>query len=92
MTTAQTFDILDIIYKNEVEPSNYSSTGYRQNRPPDIGNNQISVLYLQQPSVRFYANGGMYDPRSLLYSGYWAYEKIADMVPMDYVANSGLIK
>ncbi len=77
-------DALYVIYKNEVEGSNYLSSGLKQNRPPDIGNNQISVLYLRQPTVRFYTNGGVYDPRSLLYSGYWAYEKIADMVPMDY--------
>lgn len=78
-------DGLYVIYKNEMEGQSYPSSGQQQNRPPDIGNYQISVLYLRQPSVRFYPNGGIFDPRSTLYSGYWGYEKIADMVPMDYM-------
>lgn len=78
-------DALYIIYKNEKEGSSYASSGHQQNRPPDIGNYQVSILYLRQPSVLFYANGGVYDPRSVLYSGYWAYEKTADMMPMDYM-------
>ena len=35
--------------------------------------------------VRFYENGGILDSRSMLFEGFWAYEKVADMVPMDYV-------
>lgn len=78
-------DALYVIYKNEVEERSYPSSGHRQNRPPDIGNYQVSILSLRQPSVLFYASGGMYDPKGALFSGYWAYEKIADMVPMDYM-------
>lgn len=78
-------DALYVIYKNEKEGAIYSLSGHRQNRPPDIGNYQISLVYLQAPSVRFYVNGGVFDPRSILFSGYWAFEKIADMVPLDYI-------
>ena len=79
-------DALYIIYKNEMEDASYSSSGLRQNRPLDIGNFQISLLYLREPIICFYGNGAILDPKSTLYSGYWGYEKIADMVPMDYIA------
>jgi hypothetical protein len=78
-------DALYIIYKNETEDSAYSATGHKQNRPLDVGNFQISVITLLQPSISFYSNGGVFSPRSSLYSGYWAYEKMADMMPMDYI-------
>lgn len=78
-------DALYVIYKNEKEGPTFPSSGHRQNRPPDIGNFQISVLNLRQPTIQFYANGGVFDPRSALLSGYWGYEKVADMLPLDYV-------
>ncbi|HTM98624.1 MAG TPA: hypothetical protein VL088_07775, partial [Pedobacter sp.] len=77
-------DALYVIYKNEREDSAYAASGLRQNRPLDVGNFQISVISLLEPSISFYSNGGVYSPKSSLYSGYWAYEKIADMLPMDY--------
>jgi hypothetical protein len=78
-------DALYIIYKNEMEPGGFSFTGHRQTRPMDMPEYQISVIYKLQPKAYFYANGGIFDPRSLLYQGYWAYEKVGDMVPMDYI-------
>lgn len=85
-------DALYVIYKNEMESSAYATSGLKQNRPPDIGNYQISVIHLHKPTISFYSNGGIYDPKSCIYSGYWSYEKIADMVPMDYMAISKLTK
>ncbi|MFD0939353.1 carboxypeptidase-like regulatory domain-containing protein [Pedobacter boryungensis] len=81
-------DALYIIYKNEVETSSFNSSGFKQSRPPDIGSYQISVIDLLEPRILFYANGGIYDPRSLLYKGHMAYEKVADLVPMDYIPSS----
>ncbi len=81
-------DNLYIIYKNEKEPEGFSFTGHRQSRPFGMPEYQISVVHKLQPYALFYANGGIYDPRSLLYQGYWAYEKVADMVPMDYIPPS----
>ncbi|WP_379089463.1 carboxypeptidase-like regulatory domain-containing protein [Pedobacter sp. UC225_65] len=77
-------DALYIIYKNEMEPGGFAFSGHRQTRPMDMPEYQISVIYKLQPKAYFYANGGIFDPRSLLYQGYWAYEKVGDMVPMDY--------
>lgn len=78
-------DALYVIYKNELEPSGFSFTGHRQSRPMDMPEYQISVIHKLEPKAYFYANGGVFDPRSLLFQGYWAYEKVGDMVPMDYV-------
>lgn len=78
-------DDLYIIYKKEKEASGFDFSGLKQNRTADLSDYQISVVTLLQPSVKFYKNGGISDTRSLLFKGYWAYEKVADMVPMDYL-------
>lgn len=79
-------DELYIIYKNERETAEYDFSGNRQNRPLDMPNYQVSIISMLEPPVYFYANGGVLDPRSTLYKGYWAYEKVADLVPMDYIS------
>ncbi|MGQ7857361.1 carboxypeptidase-like regulatory domain-containing protein [Pedobacter sp. WC2501] len=78
-------DALLIQYTKEKESLAYSKTGFWIFRPLDVPENEISVANLTGEGVRFYENGGIYDSRSLLFEGYWAYEKVADMVPMDYV-------
>ncbi len=79
-------DELYVIYKNERETPAYDLSGNRQNRPMDMPNYQISIVSMLEPPIYFYANGGVADPRSTLYKGYWAYEKVADLVPMDYIS------
>ncbi|RZJ79062.1 MAG: carboxypeptidase-like regulatory domain-containing protein [Flavobacterium sp.] len=78
-------DELYIVYKNELESETYNISGLRQNRPMDLANYQISVIQLMERPVRFYRNGGVLNPRSVLHKGFWAYEKVADMVPIDYI-------
>ncbi len=78
-------DALLIQYTKEKESLAYSNTGFWIFRPLDVPENEISVANLMGEGVRFYENGGIYDSRSLLFEGYWAYEKVADMVPMDYI-------
>ncbi|PYF72627.1 carboxypeptidase-like regulatory domain-containing protein [Pedobacter nutrimenti] len=78
-------DELYIIYTKERETVDYTNySGHSISRPLDVPNYQISVVHMLQAPVSFYASGGIYNPKSLLYEGFWAYEKIADMVPMDY--------
>ena len=78
-------DKLYVIYKKEVEdPLFLNRLGQSISRPLDMPNYQISIIDLQVAPVYFYQNGGIYNPRSMLFSGYWAWEKIADSVPMDY--------
>lgn len=76
---------LCIVYTKERESIEYSNSGFEILRPFSLSNYQLSVAKLTNGAIRFYENGGILDSRSLLYEGFWAYEKVADMVPMDYI-------
>ena len=79
-------DKLYVIYTRERESVDYTNfAGHSVSRPLDIPNYQISIVNMLESPVHFYENGGIYESKSLLYEGFWAYEKIADMVPMDYI-------
>jgi len=79
-------DKLYIIYTKEKEDPLFANRiGLSINRPLDMPDYQVSTITLQIAPVYFYANGGIYNPRAMLYAGYWAWEKIADSVPMDYL-------
>lgn len=79
-------DVLYVIYKNEREASIYANRiGQSISRPLDMPDYQVSLINLQVAPVYFYENGGTYNPRSMLYEGYWSWEKIADSVPLDYL-------
>lgn len=80
-------DALYVIYTKEKESKYYTQfSGHSITRPKDIPNFQISVVYQLLRPASFYENGSIFDPRSLLYEGFWAYEKVADMVPIDYIS------
>lgn len=76
---------LAISYTREKESLAYSKTGFWVFRPLDIPDYEISVANITQNGLRFYENGTVYDSRAMLSEGFWAYEKVADMVPMDYI-------
>ncbi|QIL38452.1 carboxypeptidase-like regulatory domain-containing protein [Pedobacter sp. HDW13] len=77
---------LYVVYSKESEdPTFTGKLGFSISRPPDYFGYQVSTITIQQAPVYFYENGGIYNPRSMLFSGYWAWEKIADSVPMDYL-------
>ena len=79
-------DILYIIYKNEREHSMYANVIAQSiSRPLNMPNYQISLINLSIRPTYFYQNGAIYNPRSMVYEGYWAWEKVADSVPMDYM-------
>ncbi|MFA4866564.1 MAG: carboxypeptidase-like regulatory domain-containing protein [Pedobacter sp.] len=76
---------LAISYTKERESLIYSKTGFWVFRPLEIPDYQISIANLTENGVRFYENGGVNNSRAMLFEGFWAYEKVADMVPMDYI-------
>lgn len=79
-------DDLFVIYTKERETNDFTNfSGHAISRPLTIPNYQVSIVHLMNPPAHFYANGGILEPKSFLYEGFWAYEKIADMVPMDYI-------
>lgn len=77
-------DELFVTYKKEKEAPDYDKTPYYVSRPMDL-TGQVSVIKMLRAPIYFYSNGIIYNPRSTLNSGYWAFEKMADMVPMDYL-------
>lgn len=86
MKTINFKDELYVMYTKEQETVGYSNTGHYVMRPLTIPNYQISVIHqLDAGQVNFYSNGGMHDAKAVLYEGFWAYEKIGDMVPIDYI-------
>ncbi|WP_343523080.1 carboxypeptidase-like regulatory domain-containing protein [Pedobacter sp.] len=84
-------DKLYVVYTKEREDPAYANRiGLSIARPLDMPDYQISTITLQVVPVYFYENGSIYNPRSMLYAGYWGWEKIADSVPMDYLPPAGL--
>lgn len=82
-------DILYIVYKNEKEHPVYASLLNQSiSRPLSMPNYQISLINLTVRPVYFYQNGAVYNPKSMLYEGYWSWEKVADSVPMDYIPST----
>lgn len=69
-----TFEQVDDNYRQQVRLSN-----------PANGDYETSEIEMVIRPIYFYANGSVYNPRSMIYYDYWAWEKLADTVPMDYV-------
>jgi len=82
-------DALYVINTREKETDEYTNfSGLYVARPPSIKNHQISVVNIVSGPVLFSRNGNFYNPRSVLQEGIWAYEKMADTVPLDYVIST----
>jgi hypothetical protein len=79
-------NILTVEYQNE-KPDITMENNFKSGIPrlEQFKNHQLSLLNLLIKPVYFYANGSIYNPKSLLFEGTWAWEKIADSVPMDYL-------
>lgn len=77
-------DELFVVYTKEKETEEYRHSGFYVNRTSDIGNAQVSLIKLLEPPILFYSNGGIVNPRSFLFKGIWAYEKMADSVPAEF--------
>ena len=73
---------LRVVYLDELPESAYLK---RNNLSPNTSV-QISQLHLREP-LWVERNGYPYDQRSMLVLGYWAWEKIADLLPYDFVWN-----
>jgi hypothetical protein len=79
-------DALYVIFIKEKEPKDYTKySGYKIKRPDDFKNFQISLVYQIKTTASFYESGVLHNPESLLFEGIWAYEKVADLLPVDYV-------
>lgn len=77
---------MQVVYTGEQEESAYvSSTSNFLNggsaRKPTY---QTSVFSLQSDVVEVEASGNFLNPLDVLFEGYWAWEKVGDMLPLDY--------
>ena len=84
--SSNTVDILPrqkdvaVIYKNEP-----SSDLYLASNLDASSKFQLSMLYfLPDESLNIEQNGFYYEQNDITITGYWAWEKVADMVPYDY--------
>jgi hypothetical protein len=46
--------------------------------------NQSSLMKLEVDSLALYENGGYGDPFGIMVEGYMAWERVADLLPLDY--------
>jgi hypothetical protein len=85
-------DCLYVVYKNEPEPENFVGLNLNIKKVPtaDIEHNgQSSLVYLLQKAVEI-DKQGLFDPvNGLFFEGYWAWEKNADLMPLEYTAVVG---
>ncbi|MEJ8801169.1 carboxypeptidase-like regulatory domain-containing protein [Pontibacter sp. H249] len=73
---------MQVVYTGEKEEEAY----VRQLKPfnPPKPSYQTSVLSLKAQQVLLDKNGSIYEPLDVLFEGYWAFEKLGDMLPLDY--------
>lgn len=58
-------------------------------RPLDMENFETSVITLYKPYALFDANGAVVSSQSMLYEGTWSKNKIAELLPVDYIPSPG---
>jgi len=75
-------DLLAVTYEREAPDANYRQPGpnFTYIRP----RYQESVVHLQQPEAELESFGALVVPLAVLNEDYWAFEKIGEMLPLDY--------
>ena len=84
-------DCLYVVYKKEREESNYLDHSFNVKNVPTSQidhNGQSSLVYLVSESIEI-DNKGLFNPTGgLFFEGYWAWEKNADLMPLEYTAKA----
>ncbi|MBC5992753.1 carboxypeptidase-like regulatory domain-containing protein [Pontibacter cellulosilyticus] len=73
---------MQVVYTGEKEEMAY----VQQLKPfnPPKPSYQTSVISLRSDYVLLDKNGSIYEPLGVLFEGYWGFEKLGDMLPLDY--------
>ncbi|WP_205500650.1 carboxypeptidase-like regulatory domain-containing protein [Rufibacter psychrotolerans] len=75
-------DYLNVVYtKEQEEPGFVNQQAFNRRRAPTF---QTSLLTLLEPYTFIEPNGMIINPYSHLVEGYWGFEKLAEMLPLDY--------
>ncbi len=72
-------DYLQVIYKNENVESNYAARNHIRSE------RQTSQLSNLNQRVEIFSNGNYTDPNNLILHGYFGWERLADLLPFDYL-------
>ncbi len=73
-------DLIQVIYTKEKEERNYVGSANTSR----IGF-QKSIIDQLNPEFEIYSNGNYSDTYGLMFEGYMAWEKVADLMPLDYL-------
>ena len=70
-----------VLFNNESPAQEYLESN------PDVKNNfQLSELHMKpDASIAIEQNGYYYDQNDIVIGAYWTWEKVADMLPYDYI-------
>ena len=75
--------LIQVTYLKEKEEITYART-----RMPLATNldrvGQVSILHMTAPHVLVEPNGNFYEPLDLFFEGYWSWEKVAELLPLNY--------
>lgn len=78
-------DLIQVMYKNELEEKEYMEHTYRLKSKKAEPSPQTSLLiFKQNKPVNVYGNGSFTEQYDLFLEGYWSYEKLDKMLPLDY--------
>ncbi|MHC2990132.1 hypothetical protein OB13_00425, partial [Pontibacter sp. HJ8] len=73
---------MQVVYTGEMEEEAFvKQQQFFKPRKPSY---QTSVLSLKADHVLLDKNGSIYQPLDVLFEGYWGFEKLGDMLPLDY--------
>lgn len=83
-------DYLEIVYEDEPEPSayrNYVDSAPKGERTVKLESKsaQTSLLSLRDKPLEVDKSGYIYNPTDYIVYGYWAWERMAELMPFDYV-------
>jgi hypothetical protein len=75
-------DFFQVVYTGELEEMSFVQQ--RSFLKPSKATYQTSVISMKSDTVDLEENGSFADPLAILFEGYWAWEKVGDMLPLDY--------
>ena len=77
---------LNVTYTKEKESYEYRKwdQGMLAERDPEITFPQNSILTLTSDSLLIHKSGYIYDPTNYMVGGYWAFHRLADLIPINF--------
>ncbi|HAI75339.1 MAG TPA: hypothetical protein DCM08_03755 [Microscillaceae bacterium] len=76
------YGVTRVVYSKESEELEYAQL---ENRTPLPNQTSLLELVPKNSSILLDKNGYIFNPLNLMVYGYWYWEKVADMVPLDYI-------